>query len=84
MRSKAFLALAVTLSLLAVGKVAAQDLAPDVRKLQDGIFVHVGKDRPNDYLGPESNCGIVITQEGVVLIDTGQTPTAGREIRVCR
>lgn len=80
MRSKLFLALAVSLGLLSVGKVAAQDLAPNVHKLQDGVFVYVGKDRPGD-LGPESNCGIVVTQDGVVLIDAGQTPTAGREIQ---
>lgn len=80
MRSKTSFALAVSLSLLTVGKVAAQALGPNIHKLKDGIFVLVGKDRPNDA-GPESNCGIVITQEGVVLIDTGQTPTASRTIQ---
>lgn len=80
MRSKALLALAMGLSLLTVGKIAAQDLGPNVHKIKDGIFVYVGGPRPNDA-GPESNCGIVITQEGVVLIDTGQTPTAGRAIQ---
>ena len=75
MRSKRALALAVCISLLTVCEVAAQDLGPNIRKLKDGIYVYVGKDRPNDA-GPESNAGIVITQEGVVVIDTeGATAT---------
>lgn len=68
MRSKPSLALAVSLSVLTVGTVAAQDLGPNIHKLKDGIYVYVGKDRPNDA-GPESNVGIILTQEGVVLID---------------
>jgi cyclase len=80
MRSKPSLALAVSLSVLTVGTVAAQDLGPNIRKLKDGIYVYVGKDRPNDA-GPESNVGIVLTQEGVVLIDTGQNPTDARAIQ---
>ena len=80
MRLKSSFALAVSLSLLAVGKVAAQDLGPNIHKLKDGIYVYVGKDRPNDA-GPESNVGIILTQEGVVLIDTGQNPTDARAIQ---
>ena len=80
MRSNASLALAVSLSVLTVGTVAAQDLGPNIRKLKDGIYVYVGKDRPNDA-GPESNVGIILTQEGVVLVDTGQNPTDGRAVQ---
>jgi cyclase len=80
MRSKRALALAVCISLLTVCKVAAQDLGPNIRKLKDGIYVYVGKDRPNNA-GPESNAGIVITQEGVVVIDTGQNPIESRAIQ---
>ncbi len=80
MRARPTLALAVCISLLTVCTVAAQDLGPNVHKLKDGVYVYVGSDRPNDA-GPESNCGIVITQAGVVLIDTGQTPTASRAIQ---
>ena len=80
MRSRPALALAMSVSVLTVGKVAGQDLGPNVHKLKDGIYVYVGKDRPNDA-GPESNCGIVLTQEGVVLIDSGQNPTDGRAIQ---
>ena len=80
MRSRPTLALAVCVSLLTVCTVAAQDLGPNVHKLKDGIYVYVGNDRPNDA-GPESNSGIVITEAGVVLIDSGQTPTASRAIQ---
>ena len=79
MRSKRALALAVCICVLTVCEVAAQDLGPNIRKLKDGIYVYVGKDRPNDA-GPESNAGIVITQEGVVVIDTGQNPIESRAI----
>jgi cyclase len=51
----------------------AQDLGPQVRKLGDGIYVYVGKDF-------NSNSGIVLTQDGVVVIDTGQNPIESRAI----
>jgi cyclase len=47
--------------------LAAQELGPQFKKLKDGIYVYAGK--PSD-----SNVTIIQTQEGVVLIDTGQTP----------
>ncbi|MSQ51365.1 MAG: hypothetical protein EXR28_05700 [Betaproteobacteria bacterium] len=51
--------------LASIGPVLAQDLGPRVQKLADGVYVHTGK-------GFESNSGIIITSEGVVVIDTGQ------------
>jgi cyclase len=51
----------------------AQDLGPRVQKLADGVYVHTGK-------GFESNSGIILTQEGVVVIDTGQNPIESRDI----
>jgi cyclase len=50
-----------------------QELPPNLKKIKDGIYVYVG-DKFN------SNCGIVITQEGVVLIDSGHNPTDARVI----
>jgi cyclase len=73
MRVKAVLALAVSISLLTVRTLAAQDLGPNVRKIKDGIYVYVGTNF-------NSNCGIVLTQEGVVLIDSGHNPTDSRAI----
>src|SRR5262249_56082205 len=65
------------LSLMALvafgGSALAQDLGPRVKKLADGVYVHTGK-------GFESNSGIILTQEGVVVIDTGQNPIESRAI----
>jgi len=55
----------VYLSLAAT--VAAQDLGPKFKKVRDGIFVYT------DALN-ESNCTIILTEDGVVLIDSGQSP----------
>jgi cyclase len=55
-------------SFLFVNSPSAQDLGPQFKKLKDGIFVYAGK--PN-----ESNCTIILTQDGVVLIDSGNNPT---------
>jgi cyclase len=46
--------------------VAAQDLGPHFVKLKDGIYVYARD--------ANSNCGIIVTQEGVVLIDSGPNP----------
>jgi len=55
------------------GSASAQDLGPRVKKLADGVYVHTGK-------GFESNSGIILTDEGVVVIDTGQNPIESRDI----
>jgi cyclase len=55
------------------GSALAQDLGPQIKKLNDGVYVYVGKDF-------NSNCGIVLTQDGVVLIDSGHAPTDSRAI----
>ncbi len=47
---------------------AAQDLGPHFKKIKDGIFVYAEK--LND-----PNCTIIQTQDGVVLIDSGNNPT---------
>ena len=58
---------AIGFSLMFVRVLSAQDLGPKFKKIKDGIYVYAG--RPND-----SNCTIILTQEGVVLIDSGNTP----------
>lgn len=60
-------------SFFSFGLASAQDLGPQIRKLEDGVYVYVGKNF-------NSNCGIVLTQEGVVLIDSGHNPTDSRAI----
>lgn len=68
MKLKIVFALALTFGTLASGALSAQDLPQNIRKISDGIYVYVG----NNF---NSNCGIVMTQEGVVLIDSGHNPS---------
>src|ERR1041384_1186125 len=73
MKAKPALVLAAIISLVLVRSIEAQDLGPQIKKFKDGIYVYVGKEL-------NSNCGIVLTQEGVVLIDSGHNPTDSRAI----
>jgi len=73
MKLKLARTLAVFVSFFAAGFAPAQDLGPQIRKLEDGVYVYVGKNF-------NSNCGIVLTREGVVLIDSGHNPTDSRAI----
>ena len=52
---------------------SAQDLGPHFKKIKDGIYVYAQK--PAD-----SNAGIILTQEGVVLIDSGHNPPDSQAI----
>jgi cyclase len=70
---KKFTALLFAALLLYAVRAPAQDLGPPFKKIKDGIYVYVGKNL-------NSNCGIVLTQEGVVLIDSGHNPTDSRAI----
>jgi len=54
--------------------IAAQDLGPRFRRIGDGIYVQSARE-------VNSTVGIVITTEGVVLIDTGQTVVDSREVQ---
>src|SRR5580693_10794577 len=65
--------LAIFAVIALAGSAFAQDLGPQVQKLADGVYVHAGK-------GFDSNSGIILTQEGVVVIDTGQNPIESRDI----
>jgi cyclase len=51
----------------------AQDLGPLFKKVKDGIFVRAG-------VPGESNCTIILTQDGVVLVDSGNNPTDSRAV----
>ncbi|HYR82973.1 MAG TPA: MBL fold metallo-hydrolase [Terriglobia bacterium] len=52
----------------------AQDLGPHFRKIKEGIYVQSARE-------VDSNVGIILTKEGVVIIDTGQTPIDSREVQ---
>jgi cyclase len=51
----------------------AQNLGPQFKKIKDGIFTYAGKPQ-------QSNCTIILTQEGVVLIDSGDAPTDSQAV----
>ena len=63
--------LAVVCAWLLALPVPAQDLGPQVRKIKDGIHVYAAKSQ-------DSNVSFIQTKEGVVMIDTGQTPVDAR------
>src|SRR5437879_12856806 len=59
--------------MLASSSMWAQHLGPHFRKIKEGIYVQSARE-------VNSNSGIILTKEGVVIIDTGQTPTDSREV----
>ena len=61
------------LSFLFVGALAAQDLGPGFTKVKDGIYVYA----PDQTT---TTCSIVVTQEGVVMIDSCNSPLASRKV----
>ena len=73
MRTTTAGALTMIASFAFIGTASAQDLGPQVKKLADGVYVHTGR-------GFESNSGIILTQDGVIVIDTGQNPYESRNI----
>jgi cyclase len=73
MNIKAAATLAILTMVAGAGAASAQDLGPQIRKIGEGIYVYVGKNF-------NSNAGIVVTDEGVVLIDSGHNPTDSRAI----
>jgi cyclase len=68
MKPKPTVVIAAFLSIALAALAYSQELPPNVKKIKEGIYVYVG----NNF---NSNCGIVVTQEGVVLIDSGHNPT---------
>ena len=51
----------------------AQDLGPHFRKIKEGIYVQSAQE-------VNSTSSIILTEEGAVIIDTGQTPMDSREV----
>ena len=64
--------LAVSLSVFA-STPWAQDLGPQFKKIKDGIYVQSAREA-------NSNCGIILTSEGVVIVDSGHNPTDSRAV----
>jgi len=58
--------------LFCVIPTTAQDLGRHFQKIRDGIYIYGIDDLPGR--DPTSNCGIILTDDGVVLIDSGPNP----------
>ena len=67
------IAVMVCAALVLSSALWGQDLGPHFKKIKDGIYVQVGEEG-------NSNGGIIVTSEGVVLVDSGDTPIDSREI----
>ena len=67
MKIKRFAHLSAIFYLLSAVPSVAQELARQFKKVKDGIFVYAA-------VLNEANSTIILTQDGVVLIDTGQSP----------
>jgi hypothetical protein len=52
---------------------SAPQAGPNIQKIADGIYVQRARE-------VNSNSGIIITSEGVVVVDTGQTPIDTHEV----
>ena len=81
MKLKLALGLAAGVSLLTICDVAAQDIGPNFHKIKDGVYVYLGNPRNKVDTARDSNAGIIITNDGVVLVDTGNNPTDARAIQ---
>src|SRR5215510_15129483 len=73
MRIKAAAVWVTFVGCVAGAPACAQDLGSQFKKFGDGIYVYVGKNF-------KSNTGIILTQDGVVLIDSGHEPTDSRAV----
>src|SRR5262249_6069175 len=58
---------------LARTAISGRSFTPQFKKFGDGIYVYVGKNF-------KSNTGIILTRDGVVLIDSGHEPTDSRAV----
>jgi cyclase len=63
--------------LCSAAAVPAQELGPHITIIKDGIYVQTAKSTPQ----ANSNGSIIVTSEGIVLVDTGQTAIDSREIQ---
>jgi cyclase len=73
MRFTSLTGFAFVFSLLAVGTLPAQDLGPGFHKVKDGIYVYA----PDQTT---TTCSMVVTQEGVVMIDSCNNPLDSRKM----
>jgi cyclase len=73
MRLTSLAVFAALFSFLSVNSLSAQDLGPGFHKVKDGIYVYA----PDQTT---TTCSMVVTQEGVVIIDSCNSPLASRKL----
>ena len=66
-------AVVASVAILASSSAWAQDPGPHFRKIKEGIYVQSARE-------VNSTSSIILTAEGVVIVDTGQTPIDSREV----
>lgn len=71
--SGSFISMVVACLAVLASSAWAQDLGPHFRKVKEGIYVQSARE-------VNSTSSIILTEEGVVVIDTGQTPMDAREV----
>ena len=72
---------ALLFAFLVVPSLVAQDLGPHFRKIKDGIYIQTSRPvSESTERQATSNGGIIVTSEGIVLVDSGQTAIDSREI----
>ena len=77
MRAKSLVVFLFVIGLpLFASPMLGQDLGPHFTKIMDGIYIQNAKPTPRS----NSNGSIIVTSEGVVLVDTGQTAIDNREV----
>ena len=70
---RSFISLVLACLAVFASSPRAQDLGSHVRKVKEGIYVQSSRE-------VNSTSGIILTEEGVVIVDTGQTPVDSREV----
>ena len=73
MKIERYLSVIAPLLALFASSAWAQDLGPHFRKIKEGIYVQSARE-------VNSTSSIILTEEGVVVVDTGQTPIDSREV----
>jgi len=68
-----FISIVVAYLAVVASSAWAQDLGPHFRKIKEGIYVQSARE-------VNSTSTIILTEEGVVIVDTGQTPIDSREV----
>ncbi len=73
MKRRSFIPVVVAYVTAFAPSAGAQDLGPQFREIKEGIYVQSARE-------VNSTAGIILTEEGVVVIDSGHTPIDSRAV----